>query len=136
MKETKPESNRYLDLPDTLHILSHSIIQPGNREASLLKQISSKWRKMETGQDVYQSSTGCSNSSIHHDKNKNQMHKVIEDLFPPWQSNIDHLSLMFRRVSIIITIIIVINIIIIIILIIIIIISISHLGRVTLIIFH
>ena len=27
MKETKPESNRYLDLPDTLHILSHSIQQ-------------------------------------------------------------------------------------------------------------
>ena len=27
VKETEPESNRYLDLPDTLHILSHSIQQ-------------------------------------------------------------------------------------------------------------
>ena len=29
VKETEPESNRYLDLPDTLHILSHSMVQPG-----------------------------------------------------------------------------------------------------------
>ena len=43
VKETKPESSRYLDLPDTLHILSHSNQHLGAGEAAATTQPKNHW---------------------------------------------------------------------------------------------
>ena len=52
--------------------------QPGNREATLLKKISSKWRKVDTRQDVFQFSVIKSSKMI------KTLKQDICTISPPW----------------------------------------------------